>query len=75
MDEVMNMDKCHLCMLVSNYLSAFLDDPNVDTSIDELVERVCPLLPKKHQMEVKIIPDFFLISHNFFDNVAVQRAH
>jgi len=59
MDEYKDLDKCQLCMLISNYLSAFLDDPTVDTSIEKLVERVCPLLPKEHQTECKeLIEDY-----------------
>jgi len=55
----LQLDRCELCVLISDYLSAFLDDPNFDTSVDKLVEKICPLLPKDYNDECKnMIEDY-----------------
>lgn len=53
------MGKCQLCMVLSDYLSAMLEDPRVDTSIDKIAEKVCPVLPKKYASGCKeMIEDY-----------------
>ena len=59
-DSTVAMGKCQLCMVLSDYLSAMLDDPRVDTSIDEIVEKVCPVLPRKYRVGVSLVEHLFL---------------
>jgi saposin len=58
-DADVAMGKCQLCMVLSDYLSAMLEDPRVDTSIDEIVEKICPVLPAKYRKGCKeMIEDY-----------------
>jgi len=58
-DETLELDRCELCVLISDYLSAFLDDPNFDSSVDKLVEKICPLLPNDYNEDCKnMIEDY-----------------
>jgi len=53
------VDKCELCMLISDYLSAFLADPKFEGNIEKLVENICPLLPASRKQECKdLIEDY-----------------
>jgi saposin len=63
--ELNMMDKCQLCILVSDYLSEFLKDPKVDVKIEKLIEKICPRLPQKYVTEcTHLIEDYgaYLIS-------------
>lgn len=55
----LRLSKCELCMIISDYLSVTLDDPQVEQSIDKVVERVCPLIPRAYQDKVRKKAHFF----------------
>lgn len=48
-----NMGRCQLCMVLSEYLSAMLEDPKVETSVDSIVEKICPIIPTRYRSECK----------------------
>jgi len=58
-EDKLKLDRCELCILLADYLSAFLEDPNVDTSVEKVIEKVCPLLPKDYTNDCKnMIEDY-----------------
>ncbi|CAL8094179.1 unnamed protein product [Orchesella dallaii] len=55
----LNMDRCELCMLVSDYLSTFLEESDVDKTIEYYVEKTCALIPQSYRQECNaLIEDY-----------------
>lgn len=49
----LKMDRCELCMLISDYLSTMVDDVQADKKIDQLAVKTCRLIPAAKRQEVK----------------------
>jgi len=47
----LNLSRCEVCMLVSDYLSTVVNDTYVYTEINEYAEKTCALIPKSYRQD------------------------
>lgn len=50
----LKMDRCEVCMLISDYLSTIVEEEEADKNIDQLAARTCALIPKAYRQEVTV---------------------